>query len=146
MIIAFKPDSTVAITTNSSSELFTFNGEQTVETCKQLIEEIIAIYNKANNTNYRYEHMLEEPVMGVDYAHFEELVYYIYDDYLAANDFPSRKEYWRAVEEWQKERVKTLKAEYANFVFIRSTDDNSVPWDILEGIENILSAERIHLG
>lgn len=60
-LIIIKPHSFVDLITNSSTELFSFNTELSLEVFKEILNELIILHNKVNNTQLTFEDVFEEP-------------------------------------------------------------------------------------
>jgi len=64
MSITINVHSMVDLITNSSTELFILDKEKSVEVVKEILQEAINLHNKANNTEYMFGDIFDEPYIG----------------------------------------------------------------------------------
>jgi len=114
--------SVIDVITNSSTELFVCNTSKSLEVVKESLEVMIEAYNKLCGTEemYSFDSMFCEPRVATDE---DDEVITDYSDYYSV---PSVK--------------------IGETIIIEGAYDNSIPYGLLELIEEVFHAERLHLG
>lgn len=130
-MVKIKIHSIIDVITNSSSELFICDTDKSLEIIKELLQDMLDLYNKGNDTNYKFDEVFSEP--------------YLY----TKEDVDKEKQ---DLEEWNKKGYGWNgygyegKEENIGKIVIESKDDNSIPFDLMELIEGMFDARRYHLG
>jgi hypothetical protein len=121
-LLIINVDSFVDLITNSSSELFICAGNQTIQVIEDVLIELAKEYNKLSKDKWD-KNVPEDKEMFFKYiisrpttAKFDEI-----DGYF---DYEIKK----------------------GDIIIYSHGDNSIPWRLMEMIENKLNATQVHLG
>jgi len=104
---------------NSSSEAFICNTKFSLSEVKEKLEKIVETYNSLFNTNILFDEMFKYPII-LDEK--DEKTIYIWE-----------------------QAIGNLKKHYGK-IFIESSahDDNSIPFCLLELIEELFEADRYH--
>ena len=128
-IFVLRPHSVVDLITNSSSELFVYTGEKSVEAVEDIIKDLI----KLNNDKVD----LAEKFSKKDFYGWRTT----YDDafggvFVAPTDSKNSQEFSEGY----------YGVDYSKGdIIVNSNGDNSIPWEIQEALEN-LGFRRYHLG
>jgi len=172
-IYIIAPHSFVDVITNSSSELFIGNTDKSIETIKEICVDLLSVYNKINDTSLEFEDVFEEPYI-VDENNIDNILHTLQgycDDIpneweiekslgLKRNYSYSKKDEFKEYnqniikqvkEEYDKqmaEQLPALKQKYLGNVVLFSANDNSIPCEMFDFLENIFNNynSRIHLG
>lgn len=112
----------VDVITNSSSELFVCDTEKSVHQIKEMLQDLLNLYNKQTDNEYGFDSVFDEP-------------------YLVGSieDVDNNLKDWGYDSTHYKDFDKGI-------IVIESSDDNSVPFVMQQWIEEIFNAERFHLG
>lgn len=121
-MVKIKIHSIVDVITNSSSELFICDTNKSLEMIKELLQDMLNLYNKGNNINYKFEDVFCEPKIFTK----NDVIYPFDDDYKYI---------------WGYEIEDNI-----GKIVIESMSDNSIPFELMELIEGIFEAKRYHLG
>ena len=126
-LFVIRPHSVVDLITNSSSELFIYSGDKSVEVIEDVVKQLIEQHNarcelakKVSQKDF-YEHPCSyDSAIGGVYV---------------AGGVPSSDEH-----EFYGISYKP------GDILISSNGDNSIPWPVQEAISEVLGAVRYHLG
>ena len=124
MLFVIPKHSVVDVITNSSSQIFVCDTKSSVEMIKQMLEDLIILYNKQNGK----ELLSYGEVFGEVYA------------------VRSLKEAQDILDDYWGDKVGDYRDFNDNIILVHSADDNSIPWVIQEWITEVFCAERFHLG
>jgi hypothetical protein len=137
-LLIINTHSFVDVITNSSSELFVCNKEKSLDTVKKVLEEKWAEFIKSHPNQYDYEGDDGKRVVVAN----KESVW----DVLHVRQGPSEHE----------QEVIDGKSEWGGWgyeshlkkdtILIQSNDDNSIPFDFFDVIEDVFDCDRVHLG
>jgi hypothetical protein len=124
-LFVIKTHSFVDLITNSSSELFVCNTDKTVKMAKEILIKLAKLYNQTQdlkeNGGYKIDiKNLFTEIMTVQIADKEE------------NDTGGQYSFGYTIKEGD--------------LIIRSVEDNSIPYQMFDSIEEIFHASRHHLG
>jgi hypothetical protein len=161
-----KPHSIVDVITNSSSELFVMKENKDIEFIRELLSDLLSVHNKANDTNLSLDKILtikriktieeakdilyisyvlwDEPLWITDYKNPVEKI-----DYTKL--YPDHENAWNNLHERRKKQFNSyftddVTKQLIGTIVIRSNDDNSIPYIILNFIDWTFDCQRIHLG
>ena len=156
--IVFHPHSFVDVITNSSSELFIGKAKKDVETIRELLNEMLDLHNKVNDTDYSFDDVFStiDNVENVDsvlqtFVSFgiPYTVSEIFEKYEKPPHYSSTED-WSELVKKEKEWIASISQEdrdkLSEYVIIESASDNSIPYDLFDSIESLVNGERIHLG
>jgi len=168
-IFLIKVHSFIDVITNSSTELFVGNISKSLEEIKEICNDLIAVYNKTNNYNISFKDVFDEPYI-IDENNIEDFLETIegYNDHLPSHfdieqklnlkfkyPYYDHKEYNDKLEKIVDEKYQEeynaikpiLKEKYLGNTVLKGTTDNSIPYIIIEFLEEIFGyGSRIHLG
>jgi hypothetical protein len=116
-----KIHSVIDVITNSSTELFVCNTNKDIEYIKELLQELLDLYNKGTDEYLLYEDVFNDP--------------FIYT-----------KEMFLKVDPEYKYNYGYEKEENLGKIIIRGTSDNSIPYGLFDLIEIFFSTDKYHLG
>lgn len=170
-MFVIKPHSFVDVITNSSSELFVIHSKKDVNMIRGILEELIAVSNKAGNDGKTtFDEAFNENIVKIktDEEAIREVwnnVYFFDYNWNNIDDSIHNKIYeMKEVENIKKWEDKNEKAfeifknmcEKGEFdykkhikvgdIIVYSRSDNSIPWGIVDAIEGMFDCQRIHLG
>jgi len=114
----------VDVITNSSSELFVCDTTKSEEMIREMLKELLDLYNKQSDSNLLFDEVFDYPYAVKDL----EQVDLILTDYYGKGE----RSHYSPFND--------------NIIIIRSYDDNSIPGPLQDWIEEIFNAERFHLG
>jgi hypothetical protein len=159
-VLIFKPHSFIDVITNSSSELFVCKTKQSLESVKELLQEMINLHNRLYGDNFSFDDSFgsiyrlntESDVK----KHLKDMVWWDndYPDIPYPENMDNNDEAWKeynskvdsAADKIIKENMKKEMQEYLGCIIIESRTDNSIPYGIFDLIENEFNARRRHLG
>jgi hypothetical protein len=123
-MIIVQPHSFVDIITNSSTELFVCETDKTLELVKGILHDFVTHHNagvKLGLYGYevRYEQVFKDPYIGTKET--AEMVGWF-------------------------ESYQPLKNKVVGAVIIEGRTDNTIPYYMWDGIEDLFNATRIHMG
>ncbi len=154
-IIIVKPHSTIDVITNSSSELFICKTNKTVKQVKEILEELLKLYNKMSGAEYTFEqcfggvYQLENKSEVLDYL-MEISIYEVGLDFSGYQHKTTYEEKAKMQErkenDWINKEYNNNLDKYLNSVIIKSAFDNSIPYELFDLIEIGFNAKRYHLG
>ena len=115
----------VDVITNSSTELFVCDTHKTRQQIGDILKELLSQYNGKTGNRYAFRDTFRDPVL-VSKKNIDEIgddCYWGFDD-----KHSPRKRY------------------LLGKIVIYGTDDNSIPYDLFDEIEQTFNANRFHLG
>ena len=161
-IVILSPHSFIDVITNSSSELFVGDSGKSIDLIKEIIQNFLDAYNKADDSTYKLEDIMI--VYKIDESNAElmaemlmdwdaipcgmDVEQYIRPDYHEMNF----KEYHKLKDdydvEWKSKNLDKLKSGLIGKVVIESTEDNGIPHELFEILEYTVlqNGNRTHLG
>jgi len=173
MFLLPKIHSFIDVITNSSSELFIFKTDKTVDTLKEILKESLDNYNISpnpdNGPNPDFESfetafgnifIISEKTSKEDLSEvIKTLMNYSpnhADDYgLDISTYPEHSAdsvidkydaYYRMETKWVNDNMKNFLKTCKGMAVIYSQTDNSIPWEVQEFIERTFGGHRYHLG
>jgi len=123
--------SVLDVITNSSSELFVISDDTTVAAVEELLRYMIDQWNEMADKGIFGKWNVKDPVK------YEECMSV---RLLDPSDVKTEDEHEKRYA-WGYEREENV-----GKIIIESTEDNSIPWEIIDWIESAFSAKRWHLG
>jgi len=129
-ILLINTHSFIDVITNSSTELFVCNNDKTLEQVKEILEEEWEKFIKANPYMYSYD---DNPKNWVKNGKFVWEV-------LRTRQGKTEEEKIDGCIWGYEDMVND------NTIVIEGLDDNSIPHDFFDIIENVFNAQRFHLG
>lgn len=144
-LMMVKIDFTTGLITNSSSEVFLANTHKTVEDVECILRDLWELYISAKGAQKKFEDAFGD-IHAITSADLKVIA--TYKDYARPryDDYPSFAAYKAASEKWLSDWVADHTNEYQNRICIYSASDNSIPYEMLDLIEDMFNGERIHLG
>ncbi len=159
----------IDVITNSSSELFICDTKKSVESVKEALESFLIAYNTGNEMDYSFEAVFgkidiitEENAENIftTYAGYENpetqshcffinnslFTEEFWNNYPFYEDFENYSEFEKSEKKWIKERLQEFLKIMKGRIFIYSSDDNSIPSELFDLIEDSFNAIRLHLG
>ena len=156
--ILVNPHSCVDLITNSSSELFIGKNDQGIEFVKETLTEMLKEYNKetADNRSFdsvfgyvkvvtNYNDLLETILDFADHSSLlkgmKPIPVYDFQSDLTYEEFTAERSIWIA------KNLDKFKQRIQGSIIIESANGNSIPFDLFDKIEDLLSpSHRFHLG
>lgn len=125
-IIAIDVHSFVDVITNSSTELFVCDTDKTIEAVEEILHKLIDHYNELVELAGNHVEKLDyDEVFDTPYIYTKEMWYNNKSD-----------EY-----KWNYHDEKNI-----GRIIISGVDDNSIPYEMFDKIENLFNGYREHLG
>jgi hypothetical protein len=115
----------IDVITNSSTELFVCNTDKTLSQISDILKELLSDWNRQNKFNWAYRDVFQDPVVVTknNIEKIENDCCYGFDD-----KYTPRRNY------------------LMGNIVIYGVDDNSIPYDLFDEIEQVFNANRYHLG
>jgi hypothetical protein len=150
-ILIFKPHSVIDVITNSSSEIFVCETNKTVERVKEILQELLNIYNKKwKDENPESRDLEFDNCFGSIYkietrgqvnTLLDELGWYNSD---WGGDLYEDAQ--KSARNWAEKEGKENFNKYLGSIVIESAMDNTIPSELFDIIEHGFNAKRTHLG
>lgn len=157
--ILVNPHSCVDLITNSSSELFIGKNDQGIEFVKETLTEMLKEYNEETADDLSFDSVFGDVKVVTDYNDLlETILYFGYHHSsllkgmkpIPVYDYESDDTYEEFKAErsiWIAKHLDKFKQRIQGSIIIESADDNSIPFDLFDKIEDLLSpSHRFHLG
>lgn len=128
MKMLLTPHSMVDVITNSSSEIFICNTQKILSTVRQILVELLDLYNSQFNASLRFDEVFKAYYLDSKEEIKESLDYL---DYYCNNTL---------------DKVLKIQEEKGKVLLIESASDNSIPHALWQWMEDLFAADRIHLG
>jgi len=117
---------------NSSSSSFICSSTLSVKEAEEKLKAMVTFYNELYGTAHQFEDVFQKPFKITKDKKSKEYLGYIADWIFGENP-----QYVRCVKE---------KKDMNGKLIINGSEDNSVPYELFELIENFFSGTRVHLG
>jgi hypothetical protein len=124
-VLVIETHSFIDVITNSSTEIFICDTDKTLDAVKEILQMIIDNHNRLAK--------LSGDISPLDF------------DDVFCDPFIYTEEMWKK-DEKEKYRWGYENANNVGEIMIKGTDDNSIPYEMWETINNIFNANNEHLG
>ena len=156
IIILNKLHSIVDVITNSSTELFICKTDKTLSLVKELLNEMLQLYNKVSDRTEMFDDVFGD-IQIIDGNNVDEFINEIVKDWNWIPDEVNIKRPRERVDlSWEdndkvynnfvNDNIDVIKQSLLGRIFIYSKEDNSIPYSLHQMIEDGFDAERLHLG